>query len=696
MVTHYRLLTKKFDKLLFRNCIKSVWPTVIAGIILLLSSGILFSQIPADISSTHRNIIANFFKDQSRVRYIYQVMLNPAATAIVWNAVDSTGKPFIYRGALSRPDSLVRVTAIPGSMGTAPTETEPQWSPDGREIAFLSDAGTPGQQQVYVVNAIGKTIMNPQSLTRFDGYVSHLRWSKDGNYISVLYVEKASREPSPMAAENKAIGLIDSIVNRNVQRIAVITRATGDIQLLTPASLYVFEYDWSNDSRKFLFTAAPPPGDDNWYIAKLYEQSLDGNVPGLLYSPHRQIAVPRWSPDGNRIAFIEGLMSDQGGTGGEIIIIPSTGGNNLLNLTPNRVSTPSWFTWRPDGNILFSEFTGGSVAINTLNTTSGKIKTVWKANESIRAGAEEMSLSVAGNKSTPTVAFIRTSWNKLPEIWTGNLKRLTQVTHLNSSLQNPMPRADNIEWVNEQQKVQGWLLYPENYDPVIRYPMLVCVHGGPAWITTPTWSAPDFNTTVYTKLGYFVFFPNPRGSYGQGEIFTLANRRDWGYGDLRDIISGVDTVVAKYPIDNNRVGILGWSYGGATSMFAVTQTKRFRAAVAGAGAADWLSYYGQNSIDKWMWSYFDASPYDDPAAYAKSSAMTYIKNVTTPVLVLVGERDGEAPSPQSFQFWHALKELHVPTQLMVYPDEGHSFEKLENRIDVSARTIEWFNIHMKP
>ena len=131
-------------------------------------------------------------------------------------------------------------------------------------------------------------------------------------------------------------------------------------------------------------------------------------------------------------------------------------------------------------------------------------------------------------------------------------------------------------------------------------------------------------------------------------------------------------------------------------MFAITQTNKFRAAVAGAGAADWLSYYGQNSIDKWMWSYFGASPYDDPTAYAKVSAMTHIKNAKTPTLVLVGELDGEAPSPQSLQFWHALKELHVPTQLMIYPGEGHSFYKFEDMIDVSVRTFEWFNKYMAP
>ena len=341
--------------------------------------------------------------------------------------------------------------------------------------------------------------------------------------------------------------------------------------------------------------------------------------------------------------------------------------------------------------MLFTEFVGGAVAINTLQVNSRASKRIWTGDEYLRAGNEEMSLSVSENKAGVSIAAVRSSWNGLPEVWYCNKNKWTQITHLNQDIPKPEVRAQNIMWTNENQQVQGWLLYPQHYDSTKQYPMLVCVHGGPAWISTPTWYAPDFNTTVYTQLGYFIFFPNPRGSHGQGEQFTQANRRDWGFGDLRDIISGMDTVVAHHSIDTNRVGILGWSYGGSMAMFSITQTNKFKAAVAGAGAGDWLSYYGQNRIDKWMGSYFGASPYDDPEAYRKVSAMTYIKNAKTPTLILVGERDGEAPAPQSFQFWHALIELGVPTQLVVYAGEGHSFEKEEDRIDVSVRTIEWFD-----
>ncbi len=640
-----------------------------------------------------RDVITKFFETQASVKYIYQCTLNSKADAVAWCADGEKGQ-VIHIKSLSKNENEERVTAA-SSADISCNETEPQWSPDANEIAFLSDAQTPNQLQLFIANAATGALITKQPLTNFKGYVSHLKWSPNGKYLSVLYVEQASRVPSPMAAENRATGIIDSAVNRNVQCIAIIDRENGEMKKITPAQLYIFEYDWSPDSKSFAYTAALPPGDDNWYIAKLYTQKIFTNDTILMYQPTKQIALPRWSPDGKYIAFIEGLMSDEGGTGGEIFMIDAEKNNKAKNLTPGRNSTPAWFTWQPGNNILFTEFVGGSTAISILNTANNATKTVWKEDESIRAADEETSLSVINNKKI-MLAFIRTSWNKLPEIWYGNFEDQIQLTHINDSIKKPLLRTENITWTNENKHIQGWLLFPQNYDSTKHYPMLVCVHGGPAWIATPTWAAPDFNTTVYAQLGYFIFFPNARGSYGQGEAFTLANRRDWGFGDLRDIISGVDTIVNKYSVNNDRIGILGWSYGGAMTMFSITQTNRFKAAVAGAGACDWQSYYGQNAIDKWMMSYFNASPYDDPAAYAKVSAITYIKNAKTPTLVLVGERDGEAPPPQSFQFWHALKELHVPTQLIVYADEGHEFEKFENMIDVSVRAIEWFNTYMKP
>ncbi len=211
----------------------------------------------------------------------------------------------------------------------------------------------------------------------------------------------------------------------------------------------------------------------------------------------------------------------------------------------------------------------------------------------------------------------------------------------------------------------------------------------------PSWPGTMFDFTILSAEGYFVLRPNPRGSFGQGENFTRANVKDFGYGDLRDILAGVDFVVKRYPVDNDRVGIGGWSYGGFMTMWTVTQTHRFHAAVAGAGIANWQSYYGENDIDQWMIPFFGASVYDDPAVYARSSPIDFIKNVKTPTLILVGDRDGECPVPQSFEFWHALEALGVQNRFVVYPNEGHLISDPEHRRDIMRRTAEWFREHLK-
>jgi dipeptidyl aminopeptidase/acylaminoacyl peptidase len=171
--------------------------------------------------------------------------------------------------------------------------------------------------------------------------------------------------------------------------------------------------------------------------------------------------------------------------------------------------------------------------------------------------------------------------------------------------------------------------------------------------------------------------------------------KDFGQGDLRDILLGVDQELKSLPIDPNRLGVAGWSYGGFMTMWTVTQTHRFHAAVAGAGIANWQSYYGENLIDQWMIPYFGKSVYDDPATYAKSSPITYIRNVKTPTLIAVGDSDAECPAPQSFEFWHALRTLGVKTDLVVYPNEGHAIRSPEHIQDLLQRTINWFNDNLK-
>jgi dipeptidyl aminopeptidase/acylaminoacyl peptidase len=637
------------------------------------------------------------------------------------------------------PDTISDATR--GKPGAC-TASHPAWSPDGSQLAFLSNCSDSGgnasgqnpssgnpssgklqptaQQNVFVWTLASNSM---KQVSHLRGEVNSLQWSPDGKSIAFLYVENATRSAGALAAMKPWSGVIGED-NIEVQQVGVADADSGNLSIVTPQTLHVYEFCWRQDSKALAFIAATPPGENNWWIAKLYTEEINealvsegwmgsasrnvlGTEPKLVLDPQTttgplhglQIALPRFSPDGKQIAFIGGLMSDQGSTGGDIYIVPATGvphGAEPKDVTPNRPASPAYIAWLDDHTLGISEHFGGSSRIAALDLTTGKDVPGldFTFPETIYSGDDSMSVSLASH--SPNIALIRQSFDRPPELWAGPPDNLKQITHLNDALQPSWGRAESIDYTSDGLPTQGWLLYPANYDPSKKYPLIVSVHGGPSSAMTPRWPSATYSAAPFSALGYFVFMPNPRGSFGQGERFTQANVKDFGGGDLGDILAGVDAIEKRFPIDRSREGITGWSYGGYMTMFAVTQTTRFRAAVAGAGLSNWQSYYGENSIDQWMLPFFGASVYDDPAVYARSSPSNFIKSVKTPTLLLVGDRDGECPAPQSFEFWHALRAQGVPAQLVVYPGEGHHFVDPEHQRDLLRRTIGWFQTQMPP
>jgi len=608
--------------------------------------------------------------------------------------------------------SHVRTVAIASSAKSC-RYSDPRWSPDGKTLAFLSNCEHPkkkkDQLDIYLVSAHGT---QARRISHLDGHVKALAWTRGGKALSFLYVKGDLHPIGAVTATKPRVGVIGRSGVEH-QRVAEIPASGGKVRQITPRSLFVYDYDWSPGARRLAYVAAPPPGRDNWWTAKLYTQAPGGKPTAIVDPAHAhgslhglQIALPRWSPDGSRIAFIGGLMSDQGVTGGDLYVVGAHGG------TPADVShgvtiTPSWLTWTGERSLLVSSFAGGSTRISRFvlhgrsPATSHALFTVPSA---ISDGSAMSSVSLSGKHGE--VAFIDSTFDSPPEIDTARLKTTASgvptgvaeaphvITDVNRGVKPLWGKAVSLHWRNDGFHVQGWLLFPRNYDPHKRYPMIVYVHGGPTYATRPRWPEDGYGPAPLSAMGYFVFMPNPRGSFGQGERYTQAVRRDMGYGDLRDILAGVDAVEAKYPIDDKRLGITGWSYGGFMSMFAPTQTHRFKAAVVGAGLSDWKSYYGENSIDEWMIPFFGASVYKDPKAYAKSSAINFITNDQTPSLLVVGQYDGECPAPQSFEFWHALRAQGVPTKLVVYPGEGHGFHKPKDRRNVLRRSLKWFHRYL--
>jgi dipeptidyl aminopeptidase/acylaminoacyl peptidase len=686
------------------------------AVLLALSAGMVSAAFGSDPPGPAHGAarIAAIMDRLRDVRRFGAVAVAPDGRTVAWTVTRARGATAPSAGEpgemlqLAAPDgTAVRTVSIPGSVASC-RYSALAWSPDSRTLAFLSNCNQPKakrrQLDIYEVSAHES---RARRLTRLDGLVHELAWMPSGSALSFLYVKGDLHPIAAVSATKPRVGVIGR-ANIERQRIALVPASGGAAREITPASLFAYEFDWSARGDRVAFVGAPPPGRDNWWTAKLYTE-IPGQAPRVALDPSAvtgplhglQIALPRWSPDGTRIAFIGGLMSDQGATGGDVYLVPAAGGEPD-DVTPGIPFSPSWLTWTGARHLLVSSFAGGSTRISLFALRGGSPatgRTLLTVDSAVGDGTFASAVSLSATHSV--LDFIHSTFDRPPEVYsarlstagsepTGVLEPAHAITHLNAGVRPMWGKSVSLDWRDQGFTVQGWLLFPPHVAARRRYPLIVFVHGGPSWATRPAWPQDEYGPVPLAAMGYFVLMPNPRGSFGEGERFTQAVRRDMGYGDLRDILAGVDRVEARYPIDDRRLGLTGWSYGGFMSMFAPTQTHRFKAAVVGAGLSDWESYYGENSIDEWMIPFFGASVYRDPQAYARSSAIDFIEHDRTPSLIVVGQYDGECPAPQSFEYWHALRAMGVPAELVVYPGEGHAFHKAKDKRDVLARALGWF------
>ncbi|MFP2896899.1 S9 family peptidase, partial [Corallococcus sp. 4LFB] len=523
------------------------------------------------------------------------------------------------------------------------------------------------------------------------------KWSPDGRSVGLLVIEGAEDAQGPRGPAARETGVVQA--SPPVKRFAVVTVEDARLRRVSPAGLFIHEYAWSPDGARVAVTASLPPGDANWWNARVYAVEVGTGETSLLHAPRWQVAEPAWSPDGRRLAFIEGLMSDEGNTGGDVLVVsvPERLAAKVrfgekaalpakvppaLDVTEGLKATATDLFWPTAERLVFVAQAQGEAALMAVAPGGGAVTTLWR-------GPEHVAVSLG--RDGVTSAVVRDSFTRPPEVWTGPVGAWKPLTRLNADVRVPVGGVRSVTWTSDGQPVQGWLVLPVPEGSGRKAPMVTVVHGGPA---AGVLSAFNPQTALFVARGYAVFMPNPRGSYGQGEAFVQANRRDFGFGDFRDVMAGLDAVLASAPVDPARQGITGWSYGGFLTMWAVTRTQRFQAAVAGAGIANWQSYYGTNYIDTWMLPYFGASVYDEPEVYTRSSPINGVKQVRTPTLVLHGERDVEVPASQGYEFHKALKTLGVKTQLVIYADEGHGLRKPEHQKDRLLRTLDWFDANL--
>src|SRR6266853_52697 len=338
------------------------------------------------------------------------VALSPDATRIAWvhsTAAITSRLTHIREISGNAPAKLVDIP-ITGDR----TDFDPAWSPDSKMLTFFSSAGEKAQRHLWTVKADGS---DPRKITNLNGFAAHPRWSHDGKQIAFLYIEGAGGG-GPLMAAPATTGVIDTAIHN--QRIAVLDIATGQLHQVSPENLHIYDYDWSPDDKTFVTTAAPGPGDNNWWIAQIYTIDIAKGNATSIYKPSFQVAVPRWSPDGKFVAFIEGLMSDEGFHGGDLFTI-SADGHDALNRTRGRKSSVSSLFWQTPDRILLTEIVGGGSAISELTLANNSVRTIWKGAEDLHAFGNFPNFAVSNTKDGKFAAAERSSFETPPEIWTG-------------------------------------------------------------------------------------------------------------------------------------------------------------------------------------------------------------------------------------------------------------------------------------
>ncbi len=556
----------------------------------------------------------------------------------------------------------------------------PTWSTAG-ELAFIVARSDDGVAEIDAVAAKGGV---PRRVLSFDGTLDRLRYGPN-NRLAVLATARARKSVGREQAGVPLVGDIGSEADE--QRIAVVEGAALDF--VSPPDLYVYEFDFLPNGR-FVGTAAPGDGDSQWWVAKLYlfEESQARVV--FAPGPREQLAAPAVSPDGKSVAFIGGWMSDFGSTGGDAYVLRLDQLGALpRNLTAGSHATVTALDWSCGKGLTGMLLAADTVAIAKLETAAAK--PVWSGQASVSGGpGNGLSCGPHG------VAAVSSSFSAPPEIVAGPLGHWHPVTHENAAIAASGFTARSVRWRNDGVDVQGWLLQPADVGHLVKRPLVVLVHGGPEDASTSEFLAPSSDARALLEAGWYVFEPNYRGSFGQGEAFATASFQDLGGGVWRDVLTGVDAAERAAPIDDTRVGIMGASSGGYMVMWGITQTRRFRAGVAHAGVSDWLSIEGEAPQAGSDEVNFGGSVYDDATPYLKASPIMHMHGVNTPTLLTVGELDLECPMPQSEEFYTALEALGVPVEFHVYPGEGHDLHKAADRADFRRRAVGWFQRWFAP
>jgi dipeptidyl aminopeptidase/acylaminoacyl peptidase len=568
------------------------------------------------------------------------------------------------------------------------SSSSPVWSPDGRWLAFISDRTD--KRQIYLIRPDGG---EARAITNGDEGVGSFDWSPDGKSIAFTMTDS---KPEAHKERDKKYGEFDVVdqdyrmTHLHVVAVDAAAAEPAKARRLTSGPLTVGSFDWSPDGRSIAFEHRIDPNLNNGGTADISIVAVaDGSIRKLV-TREGPDTRPVWSPDGRQIAFSSAMASPSFYyTNNRIAVIPAAGGS-IRVLSEGFDEQPSIVDWAPSG-ILFSGLEKISSRLYRLDPASGTFTALTTA-----SGASAGGFSFSRDFSS--VAFSSGDAKAFPEIYVASTATIATPKKLTSYGEQikgwTVGNREMLSWKSTDGAViEGVLHKPADFQTGRKYPLLVIIHGGPTGISRPfrVQTGGVYPMEQWLARGALILEPNYRGSAGYGEKFRSLNVRNLGVGDAWDVLSGVDHLVAQGLADKDRLGVMGWSQGGYISAFLATHERQiFKAISVGAGISNWMTYYVNTDIHPFTRQYLKATPWDDPAIYAKTSPMTYIKQAKTPTLIQHGEFDTRVPTPNAYELYQGLQDVGVPVKLVIYKGFGHGLNKPKAARAAMEHNWEWF------
>lgn len=640
---------------------------------------------------------------------IYRTLRQPGTGRITDAAevhVSPDGRHAVFAGMLADSLQGVAPTRI-CTMDLACAETRvltfgpnsdrlPKFSPDGRQIAFLSDRHRGGDSQLHLLDVVSGVA---RAAPAVQGWVEYLHWSPDGGRVLLgVAGHGADIAGRQGAMTSQQVGpdvpsWVPSVEIGNEsyrwRSVWVYEVSRDRVQRITDAMSNIWEAVWCGNEA-LAAVMSPGPGEGLWYSAGLYVIPLDTGTCRQVYRPKDQLGWVAVTPSGTRLAVVEAACSDRLSVTGDLLLIDVTDG------TVRRVDTRgvdiTHTEWRTDRHLLLAGQRGLEMVVSLYQATSDEFTELWVSSD-VSTGEH---VRVSGLGAEGDCVLVSESFLRPPEIAVirqGEYRAVKSFDVADSMASIRTQGVERIAWhAPDGLEIQGWLLRPTSNGP---HPLIMNVHGGPVSLWRPSWlGRRSAQLLMLLERGYALFFPNPRGSAGRGQAFARRVMGDMGGADTHDYLSGLDYLVAQGIADPKRLGVTGTSYGGFMTAWLITQTERFAAAVAVAPFTNCVSEHLISNIGQWV-KLFLADAYTNAnGKYFHRSPIMHACKVKTPTLNICGALDRCTPPEEAAQFHSALLENGVKSVLVIYPEEGHGVRKWPAVIDYSARVVSWFQEHM--